>query len=169
MTLRLIVTLAIALIISACGGGGGGGGENANTVLEGTWKKSCGVGIGEDPNNANLYDEVTLVFTNTNQFASIKNYTDSGCTQLQEEPFANATIAIGNPVTTTGMLAATEIDSTIANPSGPFQAQAFDIFFIDNNNVRPILYFGDRQNSGDGTTAQTRPTTLDLSRFYIKE
>ena len=165
MTLRLIVTLAIALIISACGGGGGGGGDNANTVLEGTWVKECGPGIG-----SGFYDEVTLIFTNTNLFSTIKNYTDSDCTQLQEEPFANATIVIGNPFTTTpGMLAATEIDSTIPNPSGPFQAQTFDIFFISDNNVRPILYFGDRQNSGDGTTALTRPTTIDLSRFYIKQ
>jgi len=170
MTVRLICTLAIALIVSACGGGGGGGGGNTATVLEGTWIKPCGLGIGEDPNNATTrYEVIALTFRNNVVDTSIQNYTDAACTTpapVDDIVTISATFVIGNSVTASG-LSATEIDTTTTTYNGNAATGAsYDVFYIDTTTSPELLYFGDTLNSGDATTALTRPTALELTRPY---
>ena len=184
--LKLTAALLLSIVLAACGDGGesdpapvgatggttGGttGGGSGVTALEGTWKKTCGIGEGEDPANPNaFYDAVTLTFIGNNFDSDIKNYSDTGCSMpipVAPNPTAKGTFTVGNSLTTTGGLQASEIDTHITEFNGaPFDIDDFDIFHIDVN----TLYFGDISGAKDGTSSALRPGTLDFNRVFRRQ
>jgi hypothetical protein len=184
---KLFISILSLFIITACGGGGGSSPsastntdstqtvtdstptvtDSTPTVLEGSWKKSCGAVDPADPDS--LYDEVTLTFAGNGFTSDIKNFTNSLCTTplpMYPNPKAAGNFVIGNQITTTGGLNATELDSHITSFNGaPFDENDYTIFVIEND----ILLLGDDDDFLDGSTAQLRSDTIDTNRQFIRQ
>ncbi len=166
--------IVLAVVVSGCGGGGSDsviGSKETDTSLvtelEGQWLKSCGPVDQND--NETLYDIVELTFTNNNLSSSIRNFIDSNCLQPYQDspnPKASADFQVGDKLTVSGGVEATEIDSQIDRSEGaPFVANEFGIYYINSNN----LYFGDSNGVKDGATAARRPVSLDYNRIYVRQ
>ncbi len=174
MRIKFSLLMLSLFIITACGGGGSNTPANTvnivstPTVLEGSWKKSCSVSDPLDPGTT--YDIITLSFTGNSFTSDIKNYSDSLCTtpfSYAPNPTASGYIEIGNQVTTTGGLNATELDSHITTFNGaPFIEDDYTIFIIQNN---VLLMADDYDDILDGSTAQLRPDTINTNRQFIRQ
>jgi len=154
----------MTLAFTSCGGSG----SNATaTILEGSWVKSCSA---QDPNDPDTYYDVITVSFASNRFdSSVEIYTDTGCTipdALSPNPTASGNFTVGNNLTTTGGLEATELDSQVILSNGrTFNSNDFNIFYITGN----ILYVGDTRGTNDGSTPALRPDSLDLNRGFDRQ
>lgn len=166
--------LVLAVVVSGCGGESSDSmvstKETDNglvTELEGQWLKSCGSVDQND--NETLYDIVELTFTNNKISSSIRNFTDSNCSQPYQDspnPKSSSYFQTGDKVIVPGGLESTEIDSQINRSEGaPFIANEFDIYYISDN----VLYFGDSNGVNDGSIAARRPVELNYNRRYDRQ
>ncbi len=176
----LLGTLTMtSLLLAGCGDGGGGDEDPATddeqgagkTILEGVWKKSCGINKGGTPSDPDVsfYDVITLTFSGNRFSSDIRNYSDADCSiplAGASNPTAKGTFVLGGTITTTGGMQATEIDSHVTEYSGaPFQADEFGIVYVSGD----TLYNGDDSGGADGTTPDLRPDTLDFERKFIRQ
>ena len=146
---------------------GSSSGGSSVTTLEGTWIKACGIADPNDPDSHS--DIVTTTFSGNQLDSNIENYQDAACTvplPVAPNPTSSGTFTVGDTLTTTGGLQATEIDSHIDTFNGaPFVIDEFTIFYIDGNS----LFLGDDSGALDALSDATRPDTLNFNREFIRQ
>ena len=119
--------------------------------LQGTWVTDC-FDVAEG-----VYGKMTRDINGSSVTDTVSGYSDSSCnTLLGSSTPEYYKIVIGNPVTTTSGKSATELNVTPLNGD----TENYDIYSI----IDGKLYFGD----SPGTSAATRPETLDLVIFFTK-
>ena len=145
-----------------------------STLLNNTWISECVV------DEANSYIP-TLVFTTnggtlynsgTGSSSKIYHTDDTTCSTLEPEVVDINTFSytLGKDITVDGTVAditeATEIDTiNTTEDSADLGAGEYDIFAIKD---RFTLYFGNKVEPNNGTTADLRPTQLSDSVIYSR-
>jgi hypothetical protein len=170
---KFLLGVILCFSIISCGSDGGssddignvnvGSVNNSATVLEGRWLKSC------SPVDDSHYDIVSITVSSNQFMSDIENYEDAVCTvplSFSPNPTSDGTLTIGDALLTTGGLDATEVVTNITHFNGaPFILNAYDIFYIDGDN----LYFGDVNGDGDTSTPDLRPSTLDFTAVFVRQ
>lgn len=179
---QLLSILIFSSGISACGGDNSTENDNLNdatptdttpTVLEGTWFKGCGIGLGENSSDPDaFYDEITLTFTGNKAESLINNFADASCTIpyfISPEVTAKGVFSIGDQFITDSGLTARQIDDHVTEYQGAlFDINTYGLFYIDPTDSNRLL-FGDDNGTLDGLSPATRPTALNFDRIYIKQ
>jgi hypothetical protein len=145
-----------------------------STLLNNTWISECVV------DEANSYIP-TLTFTTggdslynsgTGTSSKIYHTDDTTCSSLEPEAVDISTFSytLVNDITVDGTVAeiteATEIDTVnTTEDSVDLGAEEFDIFAIKD---RFTLYFGNKEEPYNGTTADLRPTQLSDAVIYTR-
>ena len=142
-----------------------GGASSENSILEGGWIKSCG--LGPDLFSGH-YDVIHATFTKNTFSSTIFNYSDAACTTpLPIYPIVttSGTFFIGEDVMTREGVLATKVDYRVTEFSVDTSildgVNGFDIFYMPPESN---LYFGESSN-----TVSERPTSLRLDRLFIKQ
>lgn len=118
------------------------------TTLEGTWMLCDGTGLGAE-----------ITFSNGSYSVYSTAYQEPDClTRTSSSLSGEGTYIIGNSITTTSGLVATELDGV--NELGE---NFYDLVYIDQG----LLYFGDYATA-DGSIPENRPTDIDLTVSLVK-
>jgi len=135
--------------------GGGGSGSDVSpqkpidlTNLEGAWSLCDGAGFA-----------VEFEFNVVNYAIYYVAYAESNClNRVDAQMVDQGNYIIGGSIATASGVTVDQIDR-ISLSAAPH----YDLYYIDQGQ----LYFGD-YTTGDGTTAETRPTEIDLSQPFVK-
>lgn len=141
--------------------------ETTFTDVGGRWVQGCLAGhTGEAPFTTSRL-EIGILDAQLVQSV----YSDAPCTERTSETITDFDVTFLFDRTTTQLGDANHINfvaESVTVDGEPDSSAVgdgrYDIFLMINE----TLYFGDRVNSGDGTTRETRPTELDQIRFYTR-
>jgi hypothetical protein len=153
---RILATSAALMTLSACGSSSGGALE---AQLQGVWSACAGAG--------GASEKVTVTFSGLNFTSRFDSYsaneTCSGTPTLTDSDTGSyvvgATVtaplgsAAGAPTVT-----AYQVNGTNASTGSQVY---YDLAYVDTTVTPNRFYTGDTSGANDGSTAATRPTTLD--------
>ncbi|HHJ15269.1 MAG TPA: hypothetical protein ENJ80_01075 [Gammaproteobacteria bacterium] len=167
-TLERLAIPGLALLLSACGGSSEttpipsapvianppatcGIGNTLAEKLVGVWKRACYESGGS-------WETDIYVFRNDGSHTSIVTYYNGPNCTGDALPVTNeGTYVLGNEITTTSGITATELDIEIVPLAGGGTNTAYDIVYIDDTST---LYMADYP----AFAADFRPTTLDFTK-----
>lgn len=158
----LVFSVTSARLISSNNSGDAG-------AIIGAWKKPCGLDDDDNDEDEPFYDIVDATFSGNIFTTSIHIYQDSACT-IPFAGFPNARASgvfiVGNSVTTTSGVMATELDTHITQTNGaPFIIDGYGLFYIDGN----TLYVEHDADNYSGESPELRSDTLDTNRVFYRQ
>ncbi len=167
---RALALLLPCIALSACGGGSSspvagpalppascGVGSTIAEQIIGTWQRQC------LNNGGGSYDIETRTFRADGSYAiTTRDYSDSSCSNYTGLSITNSgSYTLGPALTTSGGLAANEIDMEIVPLGGGGTNTRYDIVRFDTSTRRLYMStFGAYTPSG-------RPDTLDLAAWHV--
>ncbi|MFT2110104.1 hypothetical protein [Marinomonas sp. 2405UD68-3] len=164
----LPITIVASLLLGGCGGGGGGGGGGSSSstsgnasALIGSWVTPCN----DSSDGTSSKSEIT--YSSSEIQALHFDYSDLSCVTKSSTETVIGKYVVGNDVTTSSGVIATEIDFFAESINGESISEdiGYTIFYIDSGK----LYLGDHANDAvDGTSPSKRPIDVDFNDYQLR-